>query len=62
MYLNIYIYQPDLITARSGSPGEALLAALKGAVKSYVQEFPKDAMWASHLERLYKAEVEMKDL
>ena len=69
MIIYIYIYTcPGILSADvfsipgSGSPGEALLAALKGAVKSYTSEYPKDKMWANHLNRLYDAEATMKDL
>ena len=45
-----------------GSEGEALLATIKGIVKCYHDEFPKDLMWKNQLQRLEKFEATSKDL
>lgn len=45
-----------------GSEREALLGSLKGILKSYVSEHPKDKAWKMQLEKLYDAEAKIDDL
>lgn len=40
-----------------GTPLEALVGTLKGVLKSYVLEHPKELMWKTQLDRLYHFEA-----
>ena len=56
----MYIPRPHL-TSCAGTPGEALLAAIKAIVGLYLAD-PKDRMWRAQYEKLCHAEATMSDI
>ena len=52
LIIYIYIYLYIYIFRAQGSEKEALLLSIRAVIRCYVEEFPKQSMWKSQLQRV----------